>query len=414
MTSARGRGASTTEGTGLARLKAVGPALLLAAVVVGPGSIALNTIAGSLYGYSLLWVPVVATVFMILYAWLAARIGLVTGETLFSVTREKYGSTIAKLGGIFGFLTILAFQAGNNAGIGFASNALFGYDVRLWAGVFTILAIGFVWLPDLYEKIEWLVRVVVIVMIVAFFGTLALVGFDVGSATVGLVPNFPDIDSVFLSLGIAATTFSIAAAVYQTHLMNETEWGVERLDQGAFDTFLGIAVLGIIAIAIMLTSASVIHGQAEPVFSATGMAQQLEPLAGPGAFYLFSIGFFFASLSSLVVNALIGSTLLVDGFDRDPTMDGQPVKIWSTIAMVFGLAVVLVFQEDPIELLRVAQALAIVAFPLLAFLVVAISADERVMGEHANGTLVNVAAGIGYLVVIGIVLNYLWEVIQFV
>lgn len=414
MSSAEGRETSTTGEAGLSRLKAVGPALLLAAVVVGPGSIALNTIAGSLYGYSLLWVPTVSTFFMILYAWLAARIGLVTGETLFAVTREKYGFTVAKLGGVFGFLAILAFQAGNNAGIGFASNALFGYDVRLWAGVFTLVAIGFVWLPDLYEKIEWLVRVVVVVMIVAFFGTLALVGFDVGSATVGLVPSFPDLDGVFLSLGIAATTFSIAAAVYQTHLMQEKEWGVDRLEQGAFDTLLGITVLGLIAIAIMLTSASVIHGRTEPVFSATEMAQQLEPLAGPAAFYLFTVGFFFASLSSLVVNALIGSTLLVDGFDRDPTMDGRPVKFWSTVAMLFGLAVVLAFQEDPIELLRVAQALAVVAFPLLALLVVAISADETVMGQHANSTPTNVAAGVGYLVVIGIVCNYLWEVIQFV
>lgn len=414
MTSQQGPKAPIMDRTGLSRVKSIGPALLLAAVVVGPGSIALNTIAGSLYGYSLLWVPVVATVFMILYAWLAARIGLVTGETLFTVTREKYGSTIAKLGGVFGFLTILAFQAGNNAGIGFASNALFGYDVRLWAGVFTLVAIGFIWLPNLYEKIEWLVRVVVVVMIVAFFGTLALVGFDVGSASVGLVPSFPDIDGVLLSLGIAATTFSIAAAVYQTHLMQEKEWGVERLEQGAFDTFLGITVLGVIAIAIMLTSASVIHGRTEPVFSATEMAQQLEPLAGPGAFYLFTIGFFFASLSSLVVNALIGSTLLVDGFNRDPTMDGREVKTWATVAMVFGLVVVLVFQEDPIELLRAAQALAVVAFPLLAFLVVAISADTEFMGQHANGTLVNVAAGVGYLVVIGIVLNYLWEVLQFI
>ncbi len=48
---------------------------------------------------------------MITYVWIAARIGLVTGETIFEATRIKYGSTIAKIGGIFGFLTILAFQS---------------------------------------------------------------------------------------------------------------------------------------------------------------------------------------------------------------------------------------------------------------------------------------------------------------
>lgn len=395
-------------------VKAIGPALFLAAVVVGPGSIALSTIAGSLYGYSLIWVPVIAIAFMIVYVWMAARIGLVTDETLFGATRKKYGQTVAFLGGLFGFLTILAFQVGNNAGIGFASEALFGGSVRLWATVFTLSAIGFVWIPDLYSKIEWLVRLVVAIMLLAFVGTLLLVGVDFPTAARGLVPSFPDFDSVFLSLGIAATSFSIAAAVYQSHLMREKEWGPDKLTDETVDTFVGIALLGLIVVVIMLTSARVIHeGPGEPAFSATGMAVQLEPLVGPGAFYLFTTGFFFAALSSLVVNALIGATLFVDGKGDDPSMDDRPVKVWSCVAMLLGLVPVLIYSEDPIEILRIAQALAIVAFPLLAFLVLSIASDEELMGEHANGTKTRILGAIGYLAVIGIVLNYLYEVVQF-
>ena len=395
------------------KLRAIGPALLLAAVVIGPGSIALSTIAGSLYGYDLLWVPVVSIIFMILFTWMAARITLVSRESLFAVTRKKYGPTVAKLGGLFGFFTILAFQAGNNAGIGFATQALLGLDVRVWAAIFTVLAIAFIWLPELYSKIEWLVRIVVGIMLLAFVGTLAIVGFDTQAAAVGLVPSLPDLDGMFLALGIAATTFSIAAAVYISHIMREKEWGPERLGNQALDTFIGIAILGFIAVVIMLTSASVIFGETDPVFSAHGMAQQLEPLAGPGAFYLFTTGFFFASLSSLVVNALIGATLLVDGFGRNPSMKGTTVKLWSAVAMLFGLAVVVVAGESPIELLRAAQAFAVIAFPLLAFLVLGLASDKRVMGEYVNKRWVTGLGIVGYLVVIGIVLNYLREVIEF-
>lgn len=396
-------------------LKAIGPALFLAAVVVGPGSITLSTIAGSLYGYALLWVPIIAIVFMIVYVWMSARIGLVTGQTIFGATRAKYNQTVAFLGGLFGFLTILAFQAGNNAGIGFASEALFGYDVRAWAALFTLVAIGFVWLPDLYDKIEWLVRLIVGIMLLAFVGTLVIVGFDVGEAATGLVPSFPDFDSLLLSLGIAATSFSIAAAVYQTHLMREKEWGPEKLAEEAADTIIGIVLLGLIVVVIMLTSARVIfEGAGDPAFSAQGMAEQLEPLVGSGAFYLFTIGFFFASLSSLVVNALIGATLLVDGYGAEPSMDARPVKVWTTVAMLLGLIPILFFQESPIELLRIAQALAIVAFPLLAYLVLMIASDKEMMGEHANGPGMIVLGGVGYLAIIGIVLNYLYEVVQFI
>jgi Mn2+/Fe2+ NRAMP family transporter len=392
----------------------VGPALLLAAVVVGPGSIALSTIAGGTYGYTLLWVPVVATLFMITYTWMAARIGLVTEKTFFGATRQKYGDTVAKVGGIFGFLTILAFQAGNNAGIGFASAALFGVgDPELWAVVFTVFAAAFLWLPSLYDKVEILVRVVVGIMLVSFVATLLIVGVDFSSAARGLVPSFPDQAAVLLSLGLAATNFSIVAAAYQTNLMTEKDWGPEKLADEGSDSILGIAVLGLIVMTILLTSAAAIFGTDAQVFSAQGMAEQLRPFAGPAAFYLFTVGFFFASLSSLVVNALIGGTLLADGFDRDPSMDSHPVKYTATGAMVIGTIAILLTQGagSPTELLRVAQALAIVAFPLLGFLIVSIARDDSMMGEYKNAWYVDVLAGFGYLVIFGIIVNYLRTVL---
>jgi Mn2+/Fe2+ NRAMP family transporter len=397
-------------------LGAIGPALVLAAVVVGPGSIALSTIAGSLYGYQLLWVPVAATVFMITYTWMAARIGLVMGETIFGATREKYGSTVAKAGGILGFLTILSFQAGNNAAMGFASEALFDtLDPQTWAILFTGVAIAFLWAPDLYDKVELLVKLVVGIMVVGFVGTLVLVGVDFGSAARGLVPVFPDSDSILLALGLAATNFSIAGAVYQTHLMTEKEWGPEKLADEGIDTLLGIGLLGLIVMVIMLTSAGVIYGQTDPVFSAQGMAEQLEPLVGAAAFYLFTIGFFFATLSSLFVNALIGATLLIDGFGGDASMDSRQVKYWSMAAMVLGLLAVIVTggSDSPVELLRLAQAIAVVAFPLLAFLVIDIARDGDFMGEYTNPTIVNVIGLVGYLTVVGIIINYLNDVLAY-
>lgn len=395
------------------RLKAIGPALVLAAVVVGPGSITLSTIAGGTYGYRLLWIPVAATVFMITYTWMGARIGVVTGDTLFEATRAKYGERTSRIAGIFGFCTIVAFQAGNNAGIGFASAALFGGEPRLWAGGFTIASAGFLWLPNLYEKVETLVKIVVGIMLVAFVGSLALVGVDFGRAASGLVPSFPDQSSIFLGLGLAATNFSIAAAAYQTHLMAEKDWNVDQLTEEGFDSIVGIAMLGLIVMVILLTSATVIYGTSNSAVSAQGMATQLRPVAGDGAFYLFLVGFFFASLSSLMVNALIGATLLVDGFGYDASMENRPVKLWTIVAMGIGLSVVVVIGDSPVELLRTAQALAIVAFPLLGYLLLSIARDENAMGEYANGRAVDILGILGYLAIVGIVLNYLHEVVSF-
>jgi Mn2+/Fe2+ NRAMP family transporter len=394
------------------RLKQVGPALVLATVVLGPGTLTLSTIAGSVYGYQLLWVPVVTTVFMITYTWMSARIGLVTGQTLFQVTRRKYGRALAKVGGAFGFLAILAFQAGNTAAIGFAAEALFGGPVRVWAVVFVALALGLLLLPNLYDKVELLVKVVVGLMIVTFVGTVLMVGIDAEQATAGLVPGFPDTEAVFLALGIAATTFSIVAAVYQSYLMQEKKWGPEQLSIQGFESFLGIGILGMIAIIVLLTSAGALYGTGSPTFSAQEMASQLEPLVGPAAFYLFTIGFFFATLSSLVVNPLIGGTLMADGFGQEASMDGRPVKAWTVLALACGLAPVLIFKGSPVELLRIAQGCAVVAFPVLGYLVLSLAGDRDVMGPHANRTWVHGVAIVGYLTILGIVVNYVRQIIE--
>ena len=93
-------------------------------------------------------------------------------------------------------------------------------------------------------------------------------------------------------------------------------------------------------------------------------------------------------------------------------MDGRPVKLWTTVALAIGMIVVLFFRGSPVELLRIAQGSAVVAFPVLGFLVLALARDRTLMGEYANETWVHVVAVLGYVTILGIALNYLREVLQ--
>lgn len=379
---------------------------MLASVVFGPGSLTLHTLAGSLYGYRLLWVPATATLLMIVYTSLCGRLALVTGRTLFDLVRARWGGAAARVGGVFASLAVLAFQSGNSAGVAFAADALLGGGVRVWAGVFALMAGGMIYLPRLYSKLELLVKVIVGAMLVTFAGTLAMIGVRPGDAAAGLLPGFPDTGSIFLSLGILATTFSIVAAVYQGYLVREKGLGAEDLADQGVDSALGIGVLGTISIVVLLTSAAAIRSAGRPLLSAQEMALQLEPLAGPLAFYLFTLGFFFAAFSSLVINPLVGATLLADSFGADPAMDGRPVKLWSTAILLLGTAPVLVFSGSPIELLRAAQALAVVALPVLGYFVLRLSRDPTVMGPHAARGLLGAVAVLGYVAVLGIAVGY--------
>jgi len=282
----------------------------------------------------------------------------------------------------------------------------------LGAVILFLPALGLILLPKLYQKLELLVKIVIGLMILGFVGTLLIVGIRTDEVAPGLIPNFPDQASIFLALGMASTTFSIAAAAYQSYLMKEKNWGPEQLGDEGLDTIFGIAILGTISVVVLLTSAGVIAGTGESGFSAQAMALQLQPLVGPAAFYLFMCGFFFASFSSLVVNPLIGATLLADGLGKDPTMDSRPVKLWTAVAMLLGTGVVVVFGESPIELLRTAQALAVVAFPVLGFLVLSLAGDREIMGEHRSGLVLWIIGILGYLTILAIVFNYLRQLIQ--
>jgi Mn2+/Fe2+ NRAMP family transporter len=253
----------------------------------------------------------------------------------------------------------------------------------VWTAVFALVAGGLIYLPALYAKLERLVKVVVGAMLVTFAGTLAMIGVRPRDAAAGLLPGFPDTASVFLSLGILATTFSIVAAVYQGYLVREKGLGAEDLAEQGVDSALGIGVLGTISIVVLLTSAGAIRAAGRPLLSAQEMALQLEPLAGPLAFHLFTLGFFFAAFSSLVINPLVGATLLADSFGADPSMDGRPVKRGSTVILLLGATPVLVFSGSPIALLRAAQALAVVALPVLGYFVLRLSRDPALMGRHA-------------------------------
>ena len=129
-----------------------------------------------------------ATIFMLAYTLMAARIGLLSSSSLFDLVRQRYSPWVARAGGLFGFLAILAFQAGNTAAVGFSLNALFGFEPRLWSFIATMPALGLLFTSNLYRKLEFLVKVVVGIMLLSFFGTLISIGFDLESAYRGLIP----------------------------------------------------------------------------------------------------------------------------------------------------------------------------------------------------------------------------------
>ena len=59
----------------------IGPALITACVVIGPGSILTSSQVGARYGFSMSWVVVLSVLFMLAYMSIGARLGVVASES---------------------------------------------------------------------------------------------------------------------------------------------------------------------------------------------------------------------------------------------------------------------------------------------------------------------------------------------
>jgi Mn2+/Fe2+ NRAMP family transporter len=104
--------------------RSVGPALITACVVFGPGSLLTNSNVGATYGYELLWMLVLTGILMGAFMTMAARVGVVGGATPCTLIAGRLGRPAAALIGISLCLTCAAFQFSNNLAIAAAFDSL--------------------------------------------------------------------------------------------------------------------------------------------------------------------------------------------------------------------------------------------------------------------------------------------------
>src|SRR5262249_56606867 len=73
-----------------AYLAFVGPAVIASIAYMDPGNFATNIQAGAKYGYSLLWVVLLANIIAMLFQGLSAKLGIVTGRNLAELCRDRF------------------------------------------------------------------------------------------------------------------------------------------------------------------------------------------------------------------------------------------------------------------------------------------------------------------------------------
>ena len=370
-------------------IKSLGPAFIVASVVLGPGSILSNSYVGAQFGYSMIWLLVLASLMMILVTSLAAQIGLQSKVTPCQFIKEVSFRGSGLTLGIIVFGITLCFQFTNNLAIMTALDLLLAGDemselnsssrnqgngngMILMVIINLFLIISLCGSKKPYQLIEKAMLLLVFIMICGFALNFFLVPHDFLGIVKGLLPSVAkDKDGKHLIqlLGMVATTFSIAGAFYQCYAVRERNWNANDWKKSRKDTMMGIGVLGGISLLIMLTGASVLSG--------TGVGRSLpeismmfNELLGPQSMRFFCMGILAAAFSSLFVNPLIGGTVLADGLGKDCRVSGNWTKGATIAGMLLGMVVAILGSMGRMEtlpLILTAQAITVVGVPFIAW-----------------------------------------------
>ncbi|MER7109617.1 Nramp family divalent metal transporter [Streptomyces sp. NPDC000229] len=412
---------SGTEGTGPRLRKAswryIGPGIVVAATGVGAGDLVATLIAGSKFGYTLLWAAVIGCLIKISLAEAAGRWHLATGRTLFDGWRSLGRWTtvyFAVYVAIWGFV----YGAAAMSSSALPLQALFPgvMDLKWWAVLCGAGGLVFVWF-NRYAVFEKVMTILVGVMFVVTVYLAIRVTPHLGEAFAGLAPVLPD-GSLIYTLGLiggVGGTITLAAYGYWVNAKGwtDTSWmKVMRLDNR-----VAYITTGIFVVAMLFVGAELLHSSG--VALAKGdkglldLGGVLEDQYGTVTAKLFLIGFFATSITSLI-GVWHGVSLMFADFvthfrkrvattgeevaagSREKSLPFRAYLLWLTFPPMS-----LLFLDQPFGLVIVYGVIGAFFMPFLALTLVWLLNSSRTPSEWRNGWLSNGvlgAAGVLFLV----------------
>lgn len=389
-------------------LRLLGTGVITGAADDDPSAIGTYASAGAKFGLAFLWIAPVLLPMMFAVTYLSAKLGRVYGKGLFAAVRDRYPRQLLYPLMIGAFTGNVIEAAANMGGVGAALNLLVPLPVSL---LVLLVATGVI-LFQLFGSYE-LLRSIFRWLTLALFAYVAagVLGkpdwLAVARATVA--PNIRW-SSDFLAMIVACIGTSLSAYVYTWQSNQEVE---EQIDEGKTtarqrrgasrrelartrrDVMIGMVFANIILYFIILSTATTLHraGTTE-IESAAQAARALEPLAGPGAKWLFALGVIGVGFLAIPVMTTGAAYDLVQGIGREGTLHhrlSEAKLFYGVIVLVTVVAAGLNFLGfNPMRVLVVSGMVQGFSVPPLLFMMMLMTNNRRMMGERRNSTLLNV------------------------
>jgi NRAMP (natural resistance-associated macrophage protein)-like metal ion transporter len=384
-------------------LKELGPGLITGAADDDPSGISTYSVAGASYGYATLWTALLSFPLMAAIQLMCARLGMVTGCGLASVIRTRYSRWVLWFACTLVIVANVFNIGADLGGMADATQMITGIPAYYWTPFFAALIMGLLFWTSyrtIAKAFKWLTMVLFAYVITAFLvhpnWTAVL------RAT--FVPHI-EWTKEYLAVLVAILGTTISPYLFFWQAAQEVE---EDRDHGKItvaqrrgstneelriartDVITGMLLSNFVMYFLILTTAATLnaHGM-KNIETAKQAAEALRPLAGRGAYWLFTLGLIGTGM--LAVPVLAGScayAIAEAAKWKSASLNVKPslaLKFYAVIG--FSILVGLAFDFaglNAVKMLFWSAILNGLLAPPLVIMVVLLTSDRKVMGNRVN------------------------------
>ena len=395
----------------LAFLAVMGPGLIAGIAGNDAGGITTYSVLGAKTGLGLLWLFPVTIVILAIVQEMAARLGVVTGQGLSDLIRDRFGVRWT----VFAMAVLLVANVANTvAEFSGASAATEIFHVSRYVTV-PLVAIA-IWALVLFAPSYKAVERVFLATAFVFVGYIVsafLANPDWGAVGTALVTPTFDVSPtiVLLMVALVGTTITPYMQFYLQSAVAEKGIGEEELRLEQADAVGGAIWTNVVAVFIVVATAATLFASHIEITTAGDAAQALKPLAGDLAEALFAIGLFGASVLAATIMPISTAFVICEAFGWESGVgkrfrDAPAFFSIYTFVLFLGALVVLIPGFDLIPVIVGSQYLQGLLLPIVLVFMVLLVNDARIMGKHRNGRVANVLAwgAVGLVVVLDAIL----------
>ncbi len=380
------------------RWRQLGPGLVVAATGVGAGDLVATLIAGSRFGYALLWAAIAGCLVKIALSEGSARYHLATGSTILAGWRSLgrwtgwyFGAYVIVWGFIYGATAMSATAL--------PLAALFpALPLAAWAVLSGLAGLIFVWFSR-YEAFELVMKLLTGIMFVVMVGLAILVAPGLGELAAGLALRLPE-GSALYTLGlIGGVGGTVTTAAYGYWVQAKGWNGLPWLPLMRLDNAVAYAVTGTFVIAMLIVGAELLHAAGialqDNERGLLGLADVLEDRFGRAIAIAFLVGFMATAFSSILGVWHGMSLFFADWWYLSRGAAAGRATHEHSPAFRFYLAwltfppMLLLFADRPLLLVVIYGAFGALFMPFLAVTLLLLLNSPRLPAKARNGWLAN-------------------------